>query len=455
MIHTAAAEGQAGGSHALPFAEAIQRAFGRHGIGDVRAHTDAAAAAGARAMGAVAFAAGDHAAFASEPDLHTAAHEAAHVVQQRSGLHLTGGVGRTGDPHEQHANLTADRVVRGVSAEDLLDSYPSGSRPIRSPAVQRQPAGGAWHSPTSAHDPDAPAARNATAEDILSSANDKQAQERLDIAWIEALPVRVKTSIDEGFAESVAQAAFKRTLAADPGLKQIDRQRDLAEKVLRADAVKRLAATDPTIRQKRGAALDKALAKDPTFTTQDDGLRTAHQLAVWLREIQLSAASDQPKVAGKRADSVAALPPGTKISPLEGVAFQRTNFMSWAIDVLGSATAVKQHFQHIRKVSDSNKDPNEGMFPPRGRRERFEDARADFEATLPGYTFPVTASPSTFAGTTSHARVSACTATPWASRSTCWPMRIRTRRSPMLRMTTTTTCCVASGAPQVSPVVTS
>jgi hypothetical protein len=71
----------------------IQRAFGRHDIGNIEAHTDAAAAEGAGAMGAQAFATGDHVAFASSPDLHTAAHEAAHVVQQHAGVHLKGGVG--------------------------------------------------------------------------------------------------------------------------------------------------------------------------------------------------------------------------------------------------------------------------------------------------------------------------------------------------------------------------
>jgi hypothetical protein len=258
------------------------------------------------------------------------------------------------------------------------------------PAIQRQPADQGWHAPTAAHDPNAPATRNATAKDVLAAAYDKQAQERLDIAWIEDLPARVKTSIDGGFAENVAQAAFKRTLAADPGLKQIDRQRDLAEKALRAEAVKRLAATDPTIRHKQGAALDKTLAKDPTFTTQDANLRAAHQLAVWLREAQLGIVSDQPRAAAKRAESVAALPPGTKTRRLEEVAFQRTNFMSWAIDILGSAAAVKEHFQHIRKVSDSNKDPSGGMFLLDNAAKRFEDARSDFEAAHPGYTFPVT-----------------------------------------------------------------
>ena len=100
-------------------------------------------------MGAQAFATGDHVAFANSPDLHTAAHEAAHVVQQRAGVQLKAGVGETGDAHEDHADRVADRVVAGRSAEDLLDRYAgavdAGSN-IAGPAadasaVQRQPTG--------------------------------------------------------------------------------------------------------------------------------------------------------------------------------------------------------------------------------------------------------------------------------------------------------------------------
>jgi hypothetical protein len=72
-------------------------------------------------MGAEAFATGHHVAFAGAPGLHTAAHEAAHVVQQAAGVHLAGGVGQAGDAYERHADAVADRVVRGESAEALLD----------------------------------------------------------------------------------------------------------------------------------------------------------------------------------------------------------------------------------------------------------------------------------------------------------------------------------------------
>jgi hypothetical protein len=127
-VHNAAAHGVAGSAHPLPFAHTIQSLFGRHDIDNIQAHTDASATEGARAMGGKAFATGSHVAFASTPDLHTTAHEAAHVVQQRGGVQLKGGVGEVGDPHEQHANQVADRVVAGASAEDLLDRYTTGAR---------------------------------------------------------------------------------------------------------------------------------------------------------------------------------------------------------------------------------------------------------------------------------------------------------------------------------------
>jgi hypothetical protein len=86
-------------------------------------------------MGAEAFASGNHVAFARAPSLHTAAHEAAHVVQQREGVQLKGGVGEVGDVYERNADAVADRVVRGESAVDLL----SGGRGLASAAaVQRQ-----------------------------------------------------------------------------------------------------------------------------------------------------------------------------------------------------------------------------------------------------------------------------------------------------------------------------
>jgi hypothetical protein len=126
-VQQAAAQGISGGSSSLPHSDAIQSSFGHHDVSNVQAHTDSAAQSASRAMGAEAYATGSHVAFGSStPSLHTAAHEAAHVVQQRSGVSLKGGVGEVGDSYEQHADAVADRVVQGKSATDLLDQYAPG-----------------------------------------------------------------------------------------------------------------------------------------------------------------------------------------------------------------------------------------------------------------------------------------------------------------------------------------
>jgi hypothetical protein len=145
-VQAAATHGVSGPAERLPYLDSIQHAFGHHDVGGVAAHTDAAAAAGSRAMGAAAFASGHHVAFAGAPDLHTAAHEAAHVVQQRGGVQLAGGVGQAGDPYERHADAVADAVVAGRPAEALLDAGPGAGPTAAAPhqatgAVQRQEGG--------------------------------------------------------------------------------------------------------------------------------------------------------------------------------------------------------------------------------------------------------------------------------------------------------------------------
>jgi hypothetical protein len=125
-VHAAAARGTATPATALPHGDTIQRAFGKHDISGIKAHQGGEAAASAGAMGAQAYASGDHVVLGGGTDLHTVAHEAAHVVQQRGGVQLKGGVGATGDTYEQHADAVADAVVQGKSAEGLLDQHAGG-----------------------------------------------------------------------------------------------------------------------------------------------------------------------------------------------------------------------------------------------------------------------------------------------------------------------------------------
>jgi len=140
-VQERAAAGVVGPGSPLPHRDRIQAAFGRHNIIGVEAHVDGAAAEAAGDIGAEAYATGHHVAFAREPDLHTAAHEAAHVIQQRGGVQLKDGVGQVGDAYEQHADRVADAVVAGGPAEAILDELaPSGrSGAGAAPAVQRRP----------------------------------------------------------------------------------------------------------------------------------------------------------------------------------------------------------------------------------------------------------------------------------------------------------------------------
>lgn len=138
-----AQSGVAGGGEPLPFRSNIMASFGRHDVSGARAHTDGAAGDAAGKLGARAYTVGNEIAFAGTPDLHTTAHEAAHYVQQRAGVALKGGIDQPGDEHERHADDVADAVVRGQSAEPLLDRiFGHGATAAPAPlVVQRKPTG--------------------------------------------------------------------------------------------------------------------------------------------------------------------------------------------------------------------------------------------------------------------------------------------------------------------------
>jgi hypothetical protein len=135
QVQNVASEGVSGAGSALPFQEQIQASFGSHDISDIRAHTGGSAVQAADAIGAEAYTTGTDIAFGGSADLHTAAHEAAHVVQQQAGVSLKGGLGQSGDSYEKHADAVADKVVAGDSAQGLLSSGAGGGSP-GSQAVQ-------------------------------------------------------------------------------------------------------------------------------------------------------------------------------------------------------------------------------------------------------------------------------------------------------------------------------
>jgi len=128
IAHEWARRGFNGVAQPLPHREAIQRAFGDYALTDVSAFIGGAAKEANEQLGASAFTRGNNVAFKESPNLHTAAHEAAHVVQQHANVRLPGGVGKVGDRYERHADAVADAVVRGESAEPLLEQYRLGRR---------------------------------------------------------------------------------------------------------------------------------------------------------------------------------------------------------------------------------------------------------------------------------------------------------------------------------------
>jgi hypothetical protein len=128
----------------------MESRFG-HDFSRVRVHTDARAGDAASAIGAraftmshdIVFGAGEYAP-QTESGLRLLSHELTHVVQQRAGVRLTGGVGQSGDAYERHADAAADRIAKGQRAEGILE--PLGGKlgtgapqPKASAAIQLQP----------------------------------------------------------------------------------------------------------------------------------------------------------------------------------------------------------------------------------------------------------------------------------------------------------------------------
>jgi Domain of unknown function (DUF4157) len=119
----------------LPHRELIQQSFGRHDVGSIRVQIGGPAATAADALNARAYATHERIAFATSPDVHTAAHEAAHVIQQRRGR-APGGLGARDGYSEEHADRVADRVEAGASAEALLDGDDRESGDLDRASVQ-------------------------------------------------------------------------------------------------------------------------------------------------------------------------------------------------------------------------------------------------------------------------------------------------------------------------------
>ncbi len=114
----AARSGFSGPSTEIPYRPEMEQAFGQS-FADVRAFFGPEAQAAATAIGARAYAVGNHIAFAeASPSKELVAHELAHVVQQRVGsapakVQSKKAISSSSDAHEKEADGAADAVARG------------------------------------------------------------------------------------------------------------------------------------------------------------------------------------------------------------------------------------------------------------------------------------------------------------------------------------------------------
>lgn len=220
QIHRAAEDGVHSASTALPHLLEIQRAFGpAHDLSSIRAHAGERAASASEAMSATAYTRGEHVVFRNAPDLRLAAHEAAHVVQQRSGAtaDLPGGVGAPGDRFEQAADAVADRVATGRSADDLL---PRGAGASPS-GLQRKDAG-----------PDKAAPPVTTAQPVKAKRDDA---ERQFLAWANEALAAQPGSPPQAAAQQAAKAlAYLEEMPDDRKILHLAKKRDLERIVAKA-----------------------------------------------------------------------------------------------------------------------------------------------------------------------------------------------------------------------------
>ena len=126
-----AADALRGSGRRLTHLNTIQEAFGHHDVSAMREFTGCAARKALATFGAEGFTSNGRMAVSATPDLFTQAHEAAHGVQQAapgSGLELKRGIAAAGDKYERHADAVAEKVIRGQSAQKLLDDMAGGRR---------------------------------------------------------------------------------------------------------------------------------------------------------------------------------------------------------------------------------------------------------------------------------------------------------------------------------------
>lgn len=270
-----AAAGLTGGG-ALPHREQIQASFGRHDVQGIRASVGGPAAEASQALRAEAYTLDGAVAFREAPSLHTAAHEAAHAVLQRRGVGPAGGVGQDGDAHEHHADAVADRVVRGESAEELLDQAAGAG----GGGVQRRAA---------AHNPlgDAMASRYVHALQRKPALQLRSAN-GVSVSAMRFSPREIK---DDGATTSQASAQYSARMGGGAKLDWTI-EGDALGSTISAEGLITPGTDTVPFKQK-----DKATLKIKATDSKEKGAYTDGTLTLW-SQTYLKAKEDYPKFAG-------------------------------------------------------------------------------------------------------------------------------------------------------------
>lgn len=109
-----------GTARALPHAELLKAAFGKHSVADVEAHTDAQAQVGLEAMGARGLAGADRVVLSADADVAETARQTATALAKQAEADGQITAGDAGD-REALVDAIAERTAAGRDAEDLLD----------------------------------------------------------------------------------------------------------------------------------------------------------------------------------------------------------------------------------------------------------------------------------------------------------------------------------------------
>lgn len=197
----------------------------------------------------------------------------------------------------------------------------------------------------------------------------------LDIDWIDdkGLDARVRESIDADYADRPANAKVRAKIKRDAGLKALDTEHQAALDRARDAAAQRLGIA----KGKKGyskADLEK-LANDRVLIDE----QAAQQRERAAAAAKIRSDHDAAVAAGRRNQSVAH-PTDATIPRQTGKNLSRTNFMSWAMYLMGDSEKVKKHFKGIQGVKG---DPR--MLLAEKARLRYEAARAQFEKENPGH----------------------------------------------------------------------